>query len=143
MYKVRELAEIINGYALSQIQYEDTDIKVVVTKGAVQDVQTAPVVQEPVQATVEPPVCTPVPCEEKEYVRAPLAGVFYARPTPESKPFVKQGDTAQAGQTLCIVETMKIMNEVDAEQACTIVKVLKKDGELVEFDEPIFEVTYA
>lgn len=142
MNKVRELAEIINSYSLSQIAYEDEAMKVTLTKNG------APKTEEMVIQSHESASVAPKSIEsnelpvQKEYFRSPIAGVFYARPNPDAKPYVKRGEHVQAGQTLCIVEMMKIMNELEADRAFIIEKILKKDGEIVEFDEPIFEVRY-
>lgn len=76
------------------------------------------------------------------YIRSPLAGVFYSRSDPKAKPFIKIGDKVLKGKVICIVETMKIMNEIEAEGNFKLLKVLKNDGEIVEFDEIIFEVEY-
>ncbi|WP_375725201.1 acetyl-CoA carboxylase biotin carboxyl carrier protein [Arcobacter sp. KX21116] len=73
-------------------------------------------------------------------INSPMIGTFYASPSPESAAFVKVGDTVKAGQTLCILEAMKIMNEVEAEFDCKIVKVLVEDSNPVEYDMPLFVV---
>ena len=69
-----------------------------------------------------------------------MVGTFYASPSPESPAFVSVGDTVRKGQTLCILEAMKIMNEVEAEFDCKILEILVKDGAPVEYDMPIFVV---
>lgn len=69
-----------------------------------------------------------------------MVGTFYASPSPESPAFVKPGDTVKAGQTLCILEAMKIMNEVEAEFDCKIVEILVQDSNPVEYDMPLFVV---
>ena len=69
-----------------------------------------------------------------------MVGTFYAAPSPDSPPFVKAGDTVRKGQTLCILEAMKIMNELEAEFDCKILEVLVEDGEPVEYDKPLFRV---
>ena len=73
-------------------------------------------------------------------INAPMVGTFYASPSPEAPAFVKVGDTVKKGQTLCILEAMKIMNEVEAEFDCKIVEILVKDSSPVEYDMPIFVV---
>jgi acetyl-CoA carboxylase biotin carboxyl carrier protein len=69
-----------------------------------------------------------------------MVGTFYKAPSPDASPFVKVGDTIRKGQPLCILEAMKIMNEIDAEFDCKILKILVDDSQAVEFDTPIFEV---
>ena len=76
--------------------------------------------------------------EEGEVVTSPIVGTFYRSPSPDSNAFVEIGDSVDKGQTLCIIEAMKIMNEIDAEFSGTVKKVLVEDGEPVEYDQPLF-----
>ena len=71
-------------------------------------------------------------------IRSPMVGVFYAASTEDSDPFVKEGDHVKKGDTLCIIEAMKLMNEITAEQDGTIVQVLAKNGQSVEYGTPLF-----
>ncbi len=75
-----------------------------------------------------------------DIITSPMVGTFYAAPSPDSEPFVKVGDTVRKGQTLCILEAMKIMNELEAEYDCKILEVLVHDGQPVEYDTPLFRV---
>lgn len=71
-------------------------------------------------------------------VNSPFVGTFYRAPSPGAPPFVEIGDIVQKGKTLCIVEAMKLMNEIEAEVSGKVVQILKKDGDSVEFGEPLF-----
>ena len=71
---------------------------------------------------------------------APIVGTFYAAPAPDADPFVKVGDRVEVGQTLCIIEAMKLMNEIEAETAGTIKQILVQNAEPVEFDQPLFVI---
>ena len=73
-------------------------------------------------------------------VPAPIVGTFYAAPSPDADPFVKVGDRVEVGQTLCIIEAMKLMNEIEAETAGTVKQVLVQNAEPVEFDQPLFVI---
>ncbi|WP_340105019.1 acetyl-CoA carboxylase biotin carboxyl carrier protein [Rhodohalobacter sp. 8-1] len=75
---------------------------------------------------------------EGEVVKSPIVGTFYEAASPDSDPFVKVGDKVNAGDTLCIIEAMKIMNEIDAEFSGTVEKIIVDDGQPVEFDQPLF-----
>ena len=75
-----------------------------------------------------------------EYILSPMVGTFYEAPSPDSPPFVKVGDVVKKGQTLAILEAMKIMNELEADFDCKIVEVLVKNGQAVEYDMPLFAV---
>lgn len=80
------------------------------------------------------------PAEEADYVRvdSPIVGTFYRRPSPDADPFVREGDLVKSGQTLCIIEAMKIMNEIESPCDGRIVKVQLSDSQMVEFGESLF-----
>ena len=80
--------------------------------------------------------------QEKEgtYVRSPAVGVYYAAPSPDSKPFVAVGDTVQRGDTLCIIEAMKLMNEITSDIDGEIVEICVGNGQVVEYDQPLFRI---
>ncbi|MEL6614086.1 MAG: acetyl-CoA carboxylase biotin carboxyl carrier protein [Bacteroidota bacterium] len=73
-------------------------------------------------------------------VSAPIVGTFYAAPSPDADPFVKVGDRVEKGQTLCIIEAMKLMNEIEAEEAGIVKQILVQNAEPVEFDQPLFVI---
>jgi acetyl-CoA carboxylase biotin carboxyl carrier protein len=99
-----------------------------------------PLVREQVQVnTNETKEETPTQCAKT--IDAPLVGTFFCSPSPDSPAFVKVGDTVKKGDTLCILEAMKMMNELTAEEDCTIEEILAPQGELVEFGQPIFKVS--
>ena len=91
-------------------------------------------------AAVSPTVsaAAPAPAEELPAIAAPLVGTFYAAPAPDQAPFVLPGDRVSKGQTVCLIEAMKMMSEVPAPCDCVIEEVLKASGELVSFEEPLF-----
>lgn len=76
--------------------------------------------------------------DNETLVRAPIVGTFYRRPSPDSDPYVKVGDSVSEGDVLCIIEAMKLMNEIEAESSGTIKEILVEDAEPVEFDQPLF-----
>ncbi len=102
----------------------------------------APVADTPVPAPLqEAPAESPAPVDDGLVtVNSPMVGTFYTSPAPGEPPFVLPGATVEAEQTVCIVEAMKIMNEVAAKQAGVIERVLVENGEAVEFDQPLFAV---
>jgi len=96
-------------------------------------------------APTAPPVsaapATEVPAAESGFIaRSPMVGTFYRAPNPESPNFVKVGDTVKVGQTLCIIEAMKLLNEIESEQAGVIKEILCENGQGVEFDQPLFVI---
>ena len=73
-------------------------------------------------------------------IRSPMVGVFYAAPTEDSEPFIKEGDHVKKGDTLCVIEAMKLMNEIPAEQVGVITGILVKNGQTVEYGTPLFQI---
>jgi acetyl-CoA carboxylase biotin carboxyl carrier protein len=73
-----------------------------------------------------------------EEILSPMPGTFYSSPSPESAPFIKEGDVVSKGDSLCIIEAMKIMNEIEAEKSGTIIKLLVDDGSAVDYNQPLF-----
>ena len=111
---------------------------------AAQVVQAAPILNA-VQPAVPEQMHTTEPIaevKEKEgvYVKSPAVGVFYAAPSPDSKPFVAVGDTVHKGDTLCIIEAMKLMNEINSEMDGEIAEICVGNGQVVEYDQPLFRI---
>ena len=77
---------------------------------------------------------------EGEEIRSPMVGTFYRAPAPDAEPYVKVGDTVKEGQVLCIIEAMKLMNEVEAEFPCRILEILAENAQPVEYNQPLFRV---
>jgi acetyl-CoA carboxylase biotin carboxyl carrier protein len=73
-------------------------------------------------------------------IKSPMIGTFYQSPTPESNPFISEGDSIKPGQTICIIEAMKLFNEIESEVSGKVIKVLANDTSPVEFDQPLFEI---
>ena len=88
---------------------------------------------------VNKPISEPVDSNSKE-VLSPMPGTFYSAPSPEADPFVKVGDSVKKGDTLCIIEAMKIMNEIEAESSGTISEIVINNGEPVEYNQPLFKI---
>lgn len=77
---------------------------------------------------------------EGHVIRSPMVGTFYRAPTPGAKPFVSEGDSVNAGDTLCIIEAMKILNQIESDKSGKVVKILVENGQPVEYDQPIFVI---
>lgn len=109
---------------------------------------SAPSASAPEPQAPSPPVSNPgldadIASAKLQEVKAPIVGTFYRSPSPDSNPFVEVGDSVAAGQVLCIIEAMKLMNEIEAEHSGTIRKVLVDDAQPVEFDQPLFAIETA
>jgi acetyl-CoA carboxylase biotin carboxyl carrier protein len=94
----------------------------------------------PTHAEPAAPAPAPPPAEELHIIKSPIVGTFYAAPNPDAAPYVKVGDTVQAGQTICIIEAMKLMNEIEADIGGEVVRRLIENGQPVEYGEPLFEL---
>ncbi len=90
-----------------------------------------------------PPPPEPVADKGLHTIKSPIVGTFYASPKPEAPPFVRPGDQVQNGQVLCIIEAMKLMNEIESDVAGEVVQVLAQNGQPVEYGEPLFAIRLA
>ncbi|MEI3606780.1 acetyl-CoA carboxylase biotin carboxyl carrier protein [Pseudogracilibacillus sp. SE30717A] len=165
MLKVQELREIIrliDQSSISEFVYEDNGSTITIKKptvvqnsNAVQEIiHTQPVVQAPIVEEKQPEPTKEVPKQQakEEVVEtvedddsiveivSPMVGTFYRKPSPESDPYVKIGDKIDENTIVCIVEAMKLFNEIEAEATGEIVEVLVGDGELVEYGQALFKV---
>ncbi len=149
--EIKDLIKVFNNSQLSKLKVEDGDFGLTLEKGGeTVVVQSAPqpaVVQSAPQAGTPAAPAAPAgapqeqtPPDNAEYITSPMVGTFYRSPSPDSAPFVNAGDTVKKGQTLCILEAMKIMNELEAEFDCKILEILVEDGQPVEYDMPLFLV---
>ncbi|MGP4072447.1 acetyl-CoA carboxylase biotin carboxyl carrier protein [Piscibacillus sp. B03] len=158
--EVRELIKLIDESSISDFTYESNGTKVTLKKndGEVVTVSKAvteqPVVEQPKPANPasQAEVKTEPKTEEKveetteastDYdheIVSPMVGTFYESPSPDDDPYVKAGSTVEANSVVCIVEAMKLFNEIEAEVKGEIVEVLVENGELVEYGQPLFRV---
>lgn len=144
---IRELARVAKNYDLGEVEIESGDHRILIRRGAqggAPVVVAAPAAAPaPVPAKPErTPEATPAAVEEAQadYITSPFVGTFYRSSTPESPSFVEVGGTVQAGQTLCIVEAMKLFNELEAEFACVVEEVLVENAQPVEYGARLFKV---
>lgn len=100
----------------------------------------APVAAAPVAAPAAPAAPAPKAAENRHIIKSPMVGTFYRSPSPGAKPFVEVGQTVKAGQTLCIIEAMKMLNQIEADRAGVVVEVLADNEKPVEFDQPLFAI---
>lgn len=157
--ELKELIEFLIDKDISEFELERGDVKVRIKRGA--DQQVAPIIQHipvsthpapaaaPIAAAspsplpAHPPVTSAPPSTAEEglhTVKSPIVGTFYESPSPGSPPFVKAGDTVEAGQVLCIIEAMKLMNEIESDMSGEIVKKLVSNSQPVEYGQPLFTI---
>ena len=142
---VRELAKLLSETGLTEIEVQDGERRIKVGRGAA--VPTQPVVPTFVEPAATASAPTPAPAAEPaapdtaNAIRSPMVGTAYLFPEPGADPFIKVGDKVKAGQTLLIVEAMKVMNPITAPSAGTIKQILIENAQPVEFDQPLVVVS--
>lgn len=137
--KVKTLIELMEKSDIAEMEIKEGEDSVRISR----NMGGAPVVQPPpVPATAAPPgPQTPGKPEIKGHVvRAPMVGTFYRAPSPGSPPFVDTGTRVKEGDTLCIIESMKMMNQIKADRAGVVEAILAENGEAIEFDQPLFTI---
>ncbi|MCM8745519.1 acetyl-CoA carboxylase biotin carboxyl carrier protein [Thermomicrobium sp. CFH 73360] len=135
---VRELVEVMRRAGLQRLEVVQGDLRITLESAQVTSaaLTTTSVVTTPVIAlTPEVP-----PTEELETITAPMVGTFYAAPRPGADPFVRIGDHVEPGQVVAIIEAMKVMNEIVADRAGTIVEILVENGQPVEYGQPLMRL---
>ena len=147
---VKKIIDLIAASDVNEVAIEEGDFKIKVKKlsESAQISYTQPVVAQTPQATtptIAQHIDSSAPSSStgnsSNSIDAPIVGTFYQAPSPDSDPFVKVGDKVHAGQTLCIIEAMKIMNEIESDCAGTITEILVSDGTPVEFGQALFSIS--
>lgn len=143
--KVKKLIELLEESDIAEIEIHEGEESVRISRTS-QIAVAAPVAAPAPAADVAAPAAAPAeapaeaaPAEVSGHqVLSPMVGSFYRAPSPEAKPFVEEGDQVSVGDTLCIIEAMKILNQIESDKAGTVKKVLVENGEPVEFNQPMF-----
>jgi acetyl-CoA carboxylase biotin carboxyl carrier protein len=153
--ELKELIEFLIEKDIAEFELERGDVKVKIKRAGEHSVvherteipYAALPVAQPGQPLVAPPPVAPpaassepVPEENLHRVKSPIVGTFYEAPSPGAPPFVKVGDTVQVGQVLCIVEAMKLLNEIESDVAGEIVKKLGSNGQPIEYGQELFAI---
>ncbi len=157
--ELKELIDFLIEKDISEFELERGDVKVRIKRGGetaapviahAMPMTAMPMVAPPAQASHAPAAAAAPPAsasappaaaeEELHTVKSPIVGTFYEAPGPGALPFVKVGDQVAAGQVLCIIEAMKLMNEIEADASGEIVKVLVNNGQPVEYGQPLFAI---
>jgi acetyl-CoA carboxylase biotin carboxyl carrier protein len=151
--RVRRFIELMNEHDLSEIDLRQADQRIRLRRGpevVTMAAAAAPVAAAPAPVAAAagpaPTAAAPAPAPAAEdanavYIRSPMVGTFYASSSPDSAPFVKVGDQVGGETTVCIIEAMKVFNEIPAECSGKIAAVLATNGQSVEFNQPLFRVS--
>jgi acetyl-CoA carboxylase biotin carboxyl carrier protein len=150
--KIKKLIELLEESNLSELEIREGEESVRLSRHPKTPVMTAPLAPQPSAAAAAPAPASPAAAApaapgdegsglpEGTVLRAPMVGTFYASPSPGSAPFIKIGQTVKAGDTLGIIEAMKMFNPIESDIDGTVVAVLAENGQPVEFDQPLFVV---
>ncbi|PLX79288.1 MAG: acetyl-CoA carboxylase biotin carboxyl carrier protein [Desulfuromonas sp.] len=152
---IKTLVKLVTDTDISEFEMENAEERIVIKRGPEQEIVhvAAPTVQAPVAAAPAPaapvaaPAAAPAPAaeapaidEKHEIITSPIVGTFYRKPSPDADPFTEVGSVVDKGGVVCLVEAMKMFNEIEAEYKCKIVEILKDDAAPVEFGDPLFVV---
>lgn len=144
--KIKKLIELLEETGISEIEIKEGEESVRLSRHASYESPAPRYTQAPI-VNLAPQTATPAAIVESkpeevkskgQQIRSPMVGTYYASPSPESPVFVKVGQSVKAGDTLCIIEAMKMFNEIEADRTGTISAILVNNGEPVEFDQPLF-----
>ena len=144
--KVKKLIELLETSDIAEIEIKEGEEAVRISRNS--SITTTVVAPSASAAPIAAPAPSPAAAEEKSapqatsghVVSSPMVGTFYRSPSPSSPPFVEVGTHVKAGDVICIVEAMKMMNQIEAERAGIVEAILVKDGEPVEFDQPLVTI---
>jgi len=143
--KLKKLIDLVQESGIAELEITEGEEKVKIVKGGVVSVSPGPA-PAPVAATAAqsgPPTAAPAAVPEAQaieghVVKAPMVGTFYRSPSPDAKPFVEVGQAVKEGEVICIIEAMKLMNEIDSDAAGTVKAILVENGQPVEYGQPLF-----
>ena len=138
--KVKKLMELLEESGMAEIEIKEGEESVKISRFGSSPAPTQPPAQSFVQqhaASSSAPVAPTGPKTSDQSIASPMVGTFYSAPSPTAKPFVSVGQKINQGDTVGIIEAMKIMNQIEADRSGTVIKILIKDGEAVEFGQPL------
>lgn len=142
--KLKKLIDLVEESGISELELTEDGEKVRISRNftaAAPAPQYAPVqyAAAPQAAAVAAPAAeASATVDEGHAVKSPMVGTFYRSPSPDAKPFVEVGDTVAVGDTLCIIEAMKLLNEIESDKAGVVKKILVDNGQAIEYGEPLF-----
>ena len=143
--KLKTLIDLVSDSNVSELEITEAEGKVRIVKSSVaplvmqQPAVTMAAAPAAAPAAVAPAVVEVAPAVEASHaVKSPMVGTFYRSASPGAKPFVEVGDAVKEGQTICIIEAMKILNEIEADKSGTVRKIMCENGQAVEYGQPLF-----
>lgn len=144
--KVKKLIELLEESNINEIEIKEGEESVRISRGAPAPVAAYPAAPMPAPAAAPTPAVMPTeavseaPATSGHVVQSPMVGTFYSAPSPSSPAFIEVGKTVKAGDVICIVEAMKMMNQIEADKSGVIEAILVEDGQPVEYDQPLVTI---
>ncbi|ACF12272.1 acetyl-CoA carboxylase, biotin carboxyl carrier protein [Chlorobaculum parvum NCIB 8327] len=153
--EIQQLIEIVNGSSLDEVVIKNGESEITLRRNnskaqavlptapaMAQPVQAAPSVPQPAAVQEQPAPASAAPAAAGDLIdiHSPIVGTFYRSPSPDAEAFVNEGDKVKAGDVLCIIEAMKLMNEIEAEGSGTIAEILVENGQPVEYNQVLFRI---
>lgn len=138
---IRKLIDLMEERGLAELELKNRLGEVRLVRNGARPVHAAEPVASPAAAPVEAPASNPVspePVEPGLAIRSPMVGTFYRAPNPEAEPYIEIGSVVEKGAVVCIIEAMKMMNEIQAEQRGRVTRILVENAEPVEYEQPLF-----
>lgn len=138
--QIKELAQIVRENGLSALEFSENETKIRIECEKKIEAAAAEPVSVPAAPVAAPAETAPVDFNRAREIQSPMVGVFYAAASPDAKPFAEVGDFVRKGDVVCIIEAMKLMNEITAEFDGKVVDVCVRNGDVVEFGQPLFKL---
>lgn len=138
--QVDSLIEKMERASLTEISYKDKDVDIKLKRELAPAVTPVPQVAQTQAVAHQAPAAETQPADEGLVVRAPMVGTFYKAPSPEAEAYIKVGDTVSSTSVVCILEAMKLFNEIQAEVSGEVTEILVDDGDMVEYNQPLFKL---
>ena len=145
--KVKKLIELLEASSVDEIEIKEGEESVRISRNTAAPIAMAAPVAAPAMPAPLPAAPAPAPAAPEaaapsaaNAVKSPMVGTFYRSPSPDAAPFVEVGQSVRAGDVLCIVEAMKMMNQIEADRAGTVTAIHAENGEPVEFDQPLITI---
>jgi acetyl-CoA carboxylase biotin carboxyl carrier protein len=143
--KLKKLIDLVQESGIAELEITEGEEKVKIVKGGAVSVSQAPLApvqplpaQPPAVAAPAAPVAKPEAGQEGHVLKAPMVGTFYRSPSPDAKAFIEVGQSIKEGQTICIIEAMKLMNEIESDASGVVKAILVENGQPVEYGQPLF-----
>ncbi len=137
---IKKIADMMDEKSLSELALEDNGQKISLKKGGMTSVQNIVPVVEQLETVIEEPAAIEQPSKKATPITSPMVGTFYSSASPDAEPFVRVGDIIRPGQVVCIIEAMKLMNEIEADVSGKVVEICVENGQTIEFGQVLMYI---